>query len=189
MALKLHKHRVAEGFERDIGTAAWQAFENGESVTGAALDTLVNIGIERYSGKIAAMLRRGGFEVADGEVLNVETIVKLINAKTGLEVQDLSSEGVKSAVDKWAAARLSKKIGLEVSTVLNTDTLKAELDQGIKTAIDGGGGLSLVSTGLKARAGRVSAWKASGYDRERARRVAMAVAQKKYRRGNKLVWG
>jgi hypothetical protein len=188
MVKRIYTFRAGEGYERDLATAAWDAFKRGDDITACVTEELIDRGVARYSDKIGSMLRRGGFDVADGEVLTVGKIVQLVSYKTGLELDDLSEEGILKAVDKWAAQRLSAEIGFAVSTVLNAETLKAEIDDAVREAISSGAALALIPMGARAKASRVASWVRAGYDAGSQRKVMMAIAQKKYRRGNRMVW-
>lgn len=188
MGLKLYKYRAGEGYERELATAAWEAFKRGDDITAAVTSDLIDRGINRYSDKIGSMLRRGGFDVEDGEVLTASKIAQIVSDKTGLDLSDMSPDGVKQAVDTWAAARLSERLGLTVTTVLDIDALKLQIDAAVTEAIASGAALELVSKRLRARAGRVATWARAGYDESTQRKVMMAIAQKKYRRNNRMVW-
>jgi hypothetical protein len=186
--MKILKLRAGEGYERDLAGAAWEAFKRGDDITGAVSAELIDRGVERYRDKIGAMLRRGGFEVENGEVLTVEKIAAIVGEKTGLELTDLTEAGVLEAVDKWAAARLSHELGITVTSVLNVDVLKAEIEAAVTEAIASGAALALISQRLRAKAGRTMTWSRAGYDESMQRKVMMRIAQKKYRRHNKMVW-
>ena len=188
MALKLHKFRSGEGFERDIGMAAWNAFKNDEPIGEAVKGELVDLAIQRYSGNIAAMLRKGGFDVEDGAELTAESITALVSQRTGLDLSDLSEDGIKRAVDKLASERLSAYLGITVTTVLDVDSLKQQIEDAVAESISNGTALKLISRQIRSRASTAATFTRAGYSQEDRRKLFMQIAQTKWRRLNKLVW-
>ncbi|MEQ1638912.1 MAG: hypothetical protein ABL903_19810 [Methylococcales bacterium] len=189
MSLTLYKQRVAEGMENDILNRLYATFKDGGDLTGAVRNELVDIAIKRYSDKISAMLRRGGFDVANDEVLTLGKIVQIINDKTGLDITDLSEEGVMSAVDKWAAERASRELGFTVSTVFDVETLKSEVEVEVTAALTDGRALAIVTRWARAAASKSATWNRLGFTSVESRKTVLsAVYQKRYRRNNKWVW-
>ena len=52
--------------------------------------------LEKYQGHIRAAFARVGIVLADGEVINVDVLLRVINEKSGLEIDTLSAAGVSS---------------------------------------------------------------------------------------------
>lgn len=180
----LARFRAGEGIENDIANAILDALTNDEPVTDAVVQVLLDSAIERYQGHIAAMLRRGGFDVEDGEPITIDLLMERISAATGLELDDLSIESITSAVDSLAAERLSSALGIDVSTVMDTGTLLDELEAGAVAAFaDGASGL--VSSRLYNQARNAATWARLGVDKKQVQNV---LAQRKYRQSNIYDW-
>lgn len=180
----LARFRAGEGIENDIANAILDALTNDESVTDAVVEVVLDRAIERYQGHIAAMLRRGGFDVEDGEPITVELLMEKISAATGLDLDDLSIDAITAAVDTLAADRLSNALGIEVSTVIDTATLLDELEAAAVAAFaDGAAGL--VPRGLYNRARNAATWARLGVDKKQVQNV---LAQRKYRQSNIYDW-
>ena len=185
---KLATDRVARGFENDIAFELGRYLSEGKSLTDSAINILLDAGINRYSDKLTAMLRRGGVEIEDGEKIDAETVGKLLSRGLDYDLDDLSEGGVISAVDTEVSRRVSEVIGFEVASVLDAEALASELEAAIVERVGAGGASGLVSAKLLKRLKDAATWSRAGYDDFDRRRVLMSVAQRRYRQSNRMVW-
>jgi hypothetical protein len=180
---ELYRFRAGEGLENDIANAILDALTDDLPVGQAVIDALTDNAINRYSDKISAMLRRGGIEIDNDTPLDAAKLVEVLTDALGYDLDDLSSEGVVAAVDAEISRRVSEATGVDIQSVLSV----SEIESAIQSAIVGGAG-GIVSAKLLTRLKNAATWSRAGYDGEARRRVLMAIAQKKYRRTNRMVW-
>lgn len=172
--------RGNEGIAERINEAARSGQSDGwEGVADWALN--------RYDTRVRARLRIMGLDVPDSGPLTVQTLKDVVRAKSGLDIEDLTPEGVSLALDKRLAAELSRELGFEVSTVFNTDSLRIEVKSGVMAALDAGRGGPLHGDTLEdLRA--VATFVRAGLVGDDRRKALNRYKQKKYRRNNKQIW-
>ena len=188
-ALNIRTDRANGGLRGDILEAvADNYFVNGmslqDSIT-AVQDQIIQAAVDRYSDKIASALARAGL-VIDGP-LTVDSIKAAIVEKSGLDLSDLSPDGMLNAVDSMAARRLSDELGVEIATVRGAnlgETIKA----GVAQAVADGRAAKLIGRSLSNQVRKVATWNRAGIDPVTAAKIANAKYQKKFRHFYKEVW-
>lgn len=188
-ALGIMTDRANAGLRNDIIEQIADAyFVDGLSMQEAidqVQDALVQKAIDRYSDKIRAALARAGLTV-EGD-LSVESITAAIAEKSGLEITDLSPDGMVTAADKLAAKRLSAELGIEVASVMQGN-LEQSLIEGVRAGLQNGS-IPLVGARLTKQARAEMTWRREGFENAEDRlKVNNAIYQKRYRRRNKEVW-
>lgn len=193
-ALAIATARANAGMAQDIMTEiADNYFEHGmdlQEAIDAAKDAIAQRAIERYGDKIRAALARAGLDVPADEPLTVDGIKAAVVEKTGLDLEDLTAEHLLDAADKLASQKLSADLGIEITSVMNGDTLAEVIKAEVRKAIDDGRAFELIKKGISMKARIAMTWKRAGLgetaeDRERAYNAAR---QKRYRRRFKEVW-
>lgn len=191
MGLKIRKLRVDKGSWNDLIDAAYEHYkERGrESIKEAFSEAVADKVLQRYQVKIAAGFRRAGVEIEDGEPLTAEKLLTIIKDRTGLEINNLSPEGVMSAVDRLLSERLSAAMGVTVTTVFDRQAMMAAMDESVKQAIRDGRAAEFIGKHAMRAARKYATFKRRGIESpEDHRRIMLAWYQKKYRRTNRLVW-
>ena len=144
--------------------------------------------LNRYDTRVRARLRVMGIDVPDDGPLTVQNMLEAVRSKSGLDIVDLTPQGVTDAVDKRLAVELSRALGFEVSTVFNQDALKLEVKGRVLELLADGRGGAVVSgrslTSLRAAA----TFAAQGFGPDERKKAQNRFKQKKYRKSNKLVW-
>lgn len=191
MGLKIRKLRVDKGSWNDLIDAAYENYkERGrESIKEAFSEAIADKVLQRYQVKIAAGFRRAGVEIEDGEPLTAEKLLTIIKDRTGLEINNLSPEGVMSAVDRLLSERLSAAMGVTVTTVFDRQAMIAAMDESVKQAIRDGRAAEFIGKHAMRAARKYATFKRRGIESpEDHRRIMLAWYQKKYRRTHRLVW-
>ena len=191
MGLKIKKLRVDKGSWNDLIDAAYENYKargreyNKEAFSEAIADKV----LQRYQVKIAAGFRRAGVEIEDGEPLTAEKLLTIIKDRTGLEINNLTPEGVMSAVDRLLSERLSAAMGVTVTTVFDRQAMMAAMDESVKQAIRDGRAAEFIGKHAMRAARKYATFKRRGIESpEDHRRIMLAWYQKKYRRTHRLVW-
>lgn len=191
MARVIRRLRVDKGSWNDLIDSAYEHYKaNGrESIREAFTEAVADKVIQRYQAKIAAGFRRAGIEIEDGEPLTADKLLTIVQDRTGLEINNLTPEGVTSAVDRLLSERLSAALGVQVTTVLDRQAMMASLDEAVKQAIRDGRAAEFISKKAMKAARQFATFKRRGIgSKEDQRRVMLRIYQKRYRRHNKLVW-
>lgn len=191
MGLKIRKLRVDKGSWNDLIDAAYENYKarGRESIKEAFSEAIADKVLQRYQVKIAAGFRRAGVEIEDGEPLTAEKLLTIIKDRTGLEINNLSPEGVMSAVDRLLSERLSAAMGVTVTTVFDRQAMMAAMDESVKQAIRDGRAAEFIGKHAMRAARKYATFKRRGIESpEDHRRIMLAWYQKKYRRTHRLVW-
>lgn len=191
MGLKIRKLRVDKGSWNDLIDAAYENYKarGRESIKEAFSEAIADKVLQRYQVKIAAGFRRAGVEIEDGEPLTAEKMLTIIKDRTGLEINNLSPEGVMSAVDSLLSERLSAAMGVTVTTVFDRQAMMAAMEESVKQAIRDGRAAEFIGAQAMRAARKYATFKRRGIEStEDHRRVMLAWYQKKYRRTHRLVW-
>jgi hypothetical protein len=144
--------------------------------------------LQRYDVRVRAKLRRIGLDVPEDGPLTIESIKDTINRRTGLDVQDLSVEGLREAFDKRLAVELSEALGVEVSTVFDSEAMQEQVKTAVIAKLAEGGGGSIIR-GRNMTLLRASATFARAGLSQAARIQAMnRIYQKRYRRSHKQIY-
>lgn len=189
-ALNIKTDRANGGLRGDILEAILDNyFVNGMSIQeslNAVQDQIIQAGIDRYADKIGNALARAGL-VIDGP-LSVEAIKAAVVEKSGLDLSDLSPEGMLGAVDSLAARRLSDEIGIEVASIRGAD-LGETIKAGVAQAVAEGRAAKLLGRAMSGKVRKLATWNRAGVAVPvQSTRIAQKVYQKRYRRRNKEVW-
>ena len=191
MGLKIKKLRVDKGSWNDLIDAAYENYKarGRESIKEAFSEAIADKVLQRYQVKIAAGFRRAGVEIEDGEPLTAEKLLTIIKDRTGLEINNLTPEGVMSAVDRLLSERLSAAMGVTVTTVFDRQAMMAAMDESVKQAIRDGRAAEFIGKHAMRAARKYATFKRRGIESpEDHRRIMLAWYQKKYRRTHRLVW-
>lgn len=191
MGLKIRKLRVDKGSWNDLIDAAYENYKarGRESIKEAFSEAIADKVLQRYQVKIAAGFRRAGVEIEDGEPLTAEKLLTIIKDRTGLEINNLSPEGVMSAVDRLLSERLSAAMGVTVTTVFDRQAMMAAMEESVKQAIRDGRAAEFIGKHAMRAARKYATFKRRGIESpEDHRRIMLAWYQKKYRRTHRLVW-
>lgn len=191
MGLKIRRLRVDKGSWNDLIDAAYENYKarGRESIKEAFSEAIADKVLQRYQVKIAAGFRRAGVEIEDGEPLTAEKLLTIIKDRTGLEINNLSPEGVMSAVDRLLSERLSAAMGVTVTTVFDRQAMMAAMDESVKQAIRDGRAAEFIGKHAMRAARKYATFKRRGIESpEDHRRIMLAWYQKKYRRTHRLVW-
>lgn len=191
MGLKIRKLRVDKGSWNDLIDAAYENYKarGRESIKEAFSEAIADKVLQRYQVKIAAGFRRAGVEIEDGEPLTAEKLLTIIKDRTGLEINNLSPEGVMSAVDRLLSERLSAAMGVTVTTVFDRQAMMEAMEESVKQAIRDGRAAEFIGKHAMRAARKYATFKRRGIESpEDHRRIMLAWYQKKYRRTHRLVW-
>lgn len=144
---------------------------------------------ERYSARIAAALRRAGLSVADDDVLTPARIRELISEQSGIDLDELSTEGVARGIDRLASARLSEALGVEITTMATAEGLKQSLMAALVASIENGTAERLIAKVRAIRLRKVAQWRREGVDAAAdQRRLENRARQQKYARTHSQIW-
>lgn len=191
MAMKIRRLRVDKGSWNDLIDAAYEHYKAGgrESIRDAFTQAVADKVIRRYQAKIVAGFARAGVVIDPDQVLTAEGLMTIIADRTGLEITNMTPEGVTAAVDKMLSERLSAALGVPVSTVMDRQAMMASMEEGIKQAIRDGRAAEFISAHTMRAARQYATFKRRGIEGpDMHRQIMLRWYQKKYRRNNKLVW-
>jgi hypothetical protein len=188
-ALNVAMERAKDGTLSDIINRWLDYMDAGLPFTEAVQAELADLAVMHYSKPLGAALRRHGFNVEDGEVIDGQVLTRCINEKAGLNIQSLTADGVKSALDEKVSGRMSDLLGVEVQTIMDVDKLKEALLAGALEAVQSGRATKLITGAIIRKIKKKKAWDEGGVatDVDRAKLLNRAY-QKKYRRTHRLVW-
>jgi hypothetical protein len=184
--------RAKAGFARQIYQQAesyWVAIGGGQSVNEDDIfQSISNSVIERYQVRIREKLSELGLDIPHGEPLTVETLLSEVRKKTGLEIATLDREGLMAAIDKRAAAELSRSLGIEVTTVFDLDALDAQVMAALVEALQEGGKAKFLKGRDLERIRAAATYLRSGLSPDEVRAAKNRYYQRRYRRNNKKSW-
>lgn len=186
--MKIHIERANAGTLLDIGGEIWAAHSAGETWTDSMSQVLVDRIIQRYRGHIAAALRANGVELADTDTLDGETLLRIINERSGLDIQAWNVDAVKTALDTFMAARLSDALGVQVDSVQDVDAIKQSLMAAAADAVQSGRANAFISRAMIKKIRVAKAWNEGGVPVDDRRKTLSRWYQKKFRRSHVAVW-
>lgn len=187
-SVKFSLDRAKAGTAFDIAEQAFDAYSNGVPLSQFAAEELANRAIERYQIHILAGLRRAGVDLEEGEVLNAQTLLRIIRDKTGIDIVSLTPAAVVDAVQSQVSARMSDVLGVEVQGITSAESLKTALIDAAKYAVTTGRANQLINATVIRKLRSLKTWKTSGVDPEQKKKMLNRWYQKKYRRTHKEVW-
>ena len=146
--------------------------------------------LEKYQGHIRAAFARAGVRIEEGETITVPVLLRVIEERTGLQINDLTEQGVMSAVDGHVSKGLSERLGVELPSVMGgVDVIKTALINAAKEAVASGRATKFMTAGLIHKIRTIKTFNSEGIETEEDRKKVMArIYQKRYRRRNKEVW-
>lgn len=187
LKIKLERANVSNSI--NVLESIWDGHAAGLTWSEAAGQVVAEQALQRYQVHLAAAFARYGVVLEPGEQITVPVLLRVINEKTGLNVDNLTPDGVALAVDTVLAGRVSAALGVEVASVQNLDGLKQNLIDAAKQAVISGRATKLISRGMITKIRAMKAFKDAGVNEEKERLAVMNRAhQKKYRRTHKEVW-
>jgi hypothetical protein len=169
-----------------VGARIQEGFLVGETDNG--WESVADWVIARYDLRVRARLAAMGLDVDSEGPITVDAIRQAVQSKSGLEIEEMTPEGITNAVNKKLASELSQVLGFEVSTVFDAEALKAEVKEQVLQSLSGGSGAGIITgdtleelkaAATFARAGLVGDEKIKAQNRYR---------QKKYRRKHIQIW-
>jgi hypothetical protein len=144
--------------------------------------------IARYDVRVRARLAAMGLEV-DGEgPITVDAIREAVQAKSGLQIDELTPEGITEAVNKKLASELSAVLGFEVSTVFDSEALKSEVKEQVLQALAGGHGAGIIAGDTLEELKAAATFARAGLVGDEKRKAQARYRQKKYRRTHSQIW-
>ena len=144
--------------------------------------------LARFGGHVGAAMRRGGIEVEDGQPITLESLAELIRARSGLDIKELSADGVSKAVEERLARALSEQLGVPVTQVFDADALRAQVKAGLLEHLTRGGGAGILTYATTHRVRDTAALLAAGKEPSDKQKAQARLRQRKYRRTHKLQW-
>jgi hypothetical protein len=162
--------------------------ESAGGVPSDGWERVADWALDRYSLRIRARLEAMGLVVdADGP-LTVDAIKDAVRAKTGLDIQDLTPDGVAKALDEKLAREVSGLLRLEVSTVFDTEALKSEIKSQVIERVGGGSGAGVINRATLERLKSAATYARAGVVGDEKKREQARVRQKKYRHNHRQIW-
>lgn len=146
-----------------------------------------DLALTYYDKRIRAFFRRAGIDIGEA-VLTVESIRQKIESASGLEINDLSQQGIADAIEKRLAGQVSELLGFTVTRVFDAVELQEQVKSHvISRLIDGEGGGVLKGRVLHQL--RVAAsWERAGISSQERRRILSRHYQRKYRKHHDQTW-
>ncbi len=186
--MKVNLDRAKAGSLLDIAEELWAAHSAGASWSEATSEVLAERIIQRYRGHIAAALRSKGIEIADTDTLDGDTLLRIVNERSGLDIAALTPDAVRAALDAFMAARLSGVLGVEVASVQDVGAVKQSLIDAAASAVQSGRANAFMSKAMIKKIRVAKAWSAGGVVVDERRATLARWYQKKFRRTHKGVW-
>lgn len=182
--------RVGRGYIYEFGQILSEANDRGVGVSDIIRERIVQRGIDRYSDKITAAMRRGGVDIEDGEILTPERLSEILEKQTGVavdKISELTPDMVIEAIDREVSKKLSDELGFQIDSVFNGDALAQSLQAGIDAKIEEleGNLEKYLDAATIRNLRRKATWARSGLD---ARKVQNCLAQRAWREGNRWMY-
>lgn len=189
-ALAVNTLRANSGLINDVVDQVvdqWIAGEDFDSCLAGAQDQIATMALASHGGKVRAALQRVGLDVGAGDELTPSAIGDAIKAKSGLEIEDFTPEGILKAVDQMLAKRISHETGIEITSVMGA-SLSDQLKAGVRLALRSGAAKKLIGTLLDKKARRLATLKRLQSDAKEFKKVRNRKYQAKWRETHKLEW-
>lgn len=165
-----------------------EGVKNGEPISGGAVEYVVDFLLRKNEVLIRARFKRLGLEIPEDTEISVEAIVDLVRVKTGLDVQELTPDGIMRAVDGQLAAQLSEKLGLTVDTVFDVDAAKEQVKAQLLEKLANGDGAGILNGPALTRLRAVATFQRAGFTPKEMSNAYNRIYQKRYRRTHKEIW-
>lgn len=186
--MKIALDRADSGIVWEWAQGIYAELKAGRDVGPAVRDGLIAAALVKCQPHVTAALRRVGIDLPTDEPLTLESIRNAINDKTGLDIADLSEDGVTAAIDAQLARRLSDKLGIEVTSVRDPDALREQVKAAAIDAIRSGRANALISRATINRVRVAATWARAGVPVDERAQYLARWYQKKYRRKHKQAW-
>lgn len=186
--LQILRERVGEGVERAVAEAAWRAFQDGQPIGQAVAEAIAQVAIDKYRGKIIHALQRAGLPIEDDAVMTVETMKTIISEQSGVVIDNLTPEGVLSALDREASALLSREFGFHVQSVRDPEAILQSARAAFEEAIRTGRATKFITAARIRKIRRIATYVRRGKQFSSRRQILLAQYQKRYRRTHKEIW-
>lgn len=187
--MKINLQRAKSAAASDTAMEIAQAVAAGQPIDDVIADQLMEHAINKFRPHIAAALRRHGVNLDDDATLDADTLMTIVNEKSGLSLDGWSADSVLAAVDTMIAARVSVRLGVEVQSVQDVEGLRQSLIDSAVSAIQSGRANAFISRAMISKFRKEKAFRESGMETEDDQRKLMnRWYQKKYRRTHKAVW-
>lgn len=191
-ALGIATARENAGMAQDIVDLVFDNYAAGADWADcieAAKEELARRALERYGDKIRAALRRAGLDYPDDQELTPDGIKEVVARQSGLDLDELTGDGVKRAIDGLLSARLSAALGVDVPTVLDTSAMKLAVEAAVKASIANGTAERLLTAGLTRAARKLVTFKRAGINAKAdQKRTMQRWYQKRYARTHSQIW-
>lgn len=187
------------GISNAIDAATAGAFDSPEEITAAESDPLINAGLRvalepvanlalrLYDRRIRAYFRLNGIDIGD-DFLTVESIKAKIESATGLEILELTTEGILDALEKPLAKALSELFGFVITKVFDQIELKRQVKEHVLERLKDGEGGGVIAGEVLHQLRDVATWVHAGLGPVERRRVMNRAYQKKYRKTHAQTW-
>lgn len=175
----------------DVAAATWRQARDGGDTGDAFRRALVDVAIDRARPRILAALRARGLDLPEDREFSEEGLREALAAKTGLDIEELSEDGIANAIRARMARELGRALGiddLEPDALADPETLRAALVGRAKDAVMSGRANKLMSARAIRQVRAAASWARLGVDPGERARILNRWYQKKYRRNNVQRW-
>lgn len=186
--MKVNLDRAKAAVLTEMVDEVFEAHKEGEAWGDAVSQVLIERVITKYQKHIAAALRSKGIEFGDDETLDGETLLRVVNERSGLDIAQWTPDAVKVALDAFMARKLSAQLGVEIASVQNIDDVKQLMINAAGEAVASGRATAFVSKAMIKKMRERRAWKLGGVLVEDRRKTLARWYQKKFRRSHIAVW-
>ena len=189
--IEIFSDRVGRGYIYEFGQILAESNDRGVGVSEIIRERIVQRGIDRYSDKITAAMRRGGVDIEDGEQLTENKLRDILAEQMGVAketLDGLNPETVLAEIDRQASEKLSDALGFDVGSILDAEALAANIEAGLSERLETmlGDEIERYLPAATIKRLRVAAtWARSGLDR---RTVQNTLAQRAWRNSNKWIY-
>ena len=148
---------------------------------------VADVALRHYDRRIRAYFARFGVDIGD-DVLTVESIREKVRAATGLEIEELTPQGIADALERPLAAAVSELMGFEITSVFDQGQFKEQVKAHVLARlIDGEGGGVLRGQTLH-RLREAATYARAGAGPAERRRLLNRAYQRKFRKSNRQTW-
>lgn len=153
-----------------------------------SLDGVGNWALARMDTRVRAKLEKLGVDVPNDGPFTVASITESIKETSGLEIENLTKDGLLEAVDGAMAREFSSKFGLQVTSVLNPATLKEEVKAALLEKVADGSIYAYVKGPTVKIIRQIAALRQVGRPATDRKKILARVYQARWRRTHRLVW-
>lgn len=180
--------RAKAGTVLDIAVAVTDRLIEGAEVDDALEAELSERAVARYEPHLRAAFERYGVPIEQDAPITVDTLLGAIKLKTGLEIEELSVDGVTSAVDGEVSRRVSSLLGVEIDSMMVLDKVKEALVKSAVEAVASGRATRLISKAIIRRIRSGATWSQQGVPTDDRKTILNREYQRRWRKKYKQVW-